>query len=43
MNKGYSRVRPLEGGLEAWVEAGFDVERVLIALQPLGAEPAGGA
>jgi len=22
MDKGYRRVRPLEGGLEAWIEAG---------------------
>ena len=27
MNKGYLKVRPLDGGLEAWVEAGYDVER----------------
>ncbi len=26
MNLGYTRVRPLLGGLEAWVSAGFDVE-----------------
>jgi len=27
MDKGYRRVRPLEGGLEAWIEAGGQVER----------------
>jgi rhodanese-related sulfurtransferase len=26
MDLGYTRVRPLHGGLEAWVEAGFEVE-----------------
>jgi len=26
MDKGYRRVRPLEGGLEAWVEAGGDLD-----------------
>jgi 3-mercaptopyruvate sulfurtransferase SseA len=25
MSRGFRRVRPLEGGLEAWVEAGFAV------------------
>lgn len=27
LQSGYSRVRPLEGGLEAWRAAGFDVQR----------------
>lgn len=27
MDKGFMRVRPLKGGLDAWIEAGFDVER----------------
>jgi rhodanese-related sulfurtransferase len=25
MDKGFKRVRPLEGGLEAWVDAGYEV------------------
>jgi rhodanese-related sulfurtransferase len=25
MKKGFRRVRPLEGGLEAWAEAGYDI------------------
>ena len=24
MDKGYRRVRPLEGGIEAWIEAGHE-------------------
>jgi hypothetical protein len=28
MSKGYRRVRPLIGGLEAWVEAGGEVEAI---------------
>jgi hypothetical protein len=27
MDRGFARVRPLEGGLDAWGEAGFDYER----------------
>jgi rhodanese-related sulfurtransferase len=27
MDRGFVRVRPLEGGLGAWVAAGFDHER----------------
>jgi rhodanese-related sulfurtransferase len=26
MDKGYERVRPLQGGIEAWIAAGFDVD-----------------
>jgi rhodanese-related sulfurtransferase len=26
MDKGYRRVRPLEGGLEAWIDAGYGVD-----------------
>jgi 3-mercaptopyruvate sulfurtransferase SseA len=29
MSKGYRRVRPLNGGLEAWVEAGHAVELIV--------------
>jgi rhodanese-related sulfurtransferase len=25
MDKGYRKVRPLEGGLDAWIDAGGDV------------------
>jgi rhodanese-related sulfurtransferase len=25
MDKGFRKVRPLEGGIEAWVEAGYPV------------------
>jgi 3-mercaptopyruvate sulfurtransferase SseA len=28
MKRGFDRVRPLEGGLDAWVDAGLRVERV---------------
>jgi rhodanese-related sulfurtransferase len=26
IERGYRKVRPLAGGLEAWVDAGYDVE-----------------
>jgi hypothetical protein len=26
MDRGFTRVRPLEGGLDAWVDSGFIVE-----------------
>jgi len=26
MDKGFERVRPLAGGFEAWIEAGYPVE-----------------
>jgi hypothetical protein len=26
MNRGFTRVRPLEGGLEAWIETGGPVD-----------------
>jgi membrane protein DedA with SNARE-associated domain/rhodanese-related sulfurtransferase len=38
MNNGFSQVRPLKGGLEAWIEAGYTVEAVLRA-EPLAANP----
>jgi 3-mercaptopyruvate sulfurtransferase SseA len=31
MDRGYRRVRPLEGGLEAWIEAGGETETFDIA------------
>jgi 3-mercaptopyruvate sulfurtransferase SseA len=27
MDRGFRRVRPLEGGLEAWIEAGGEIDR----------------
>jgi rhodanese-related sulfurtransferase len=29
MDKGYDRVRPLQGGIEAWIAAGFDMDEQL--------------
>lgn len=34
MKVGYTRVRPLLGGLDAWVSAGFEVEARLVASPP---------
>jgi hypothetical protein len=31
MDKGYRHVRPLEGGLEAWTEAGGMIEKVEVS------------
>jgi rhodanese-related sulfurtransferase len=31
MDRGYRRVRPLAGGLDAWIEAGYDVEAFELA------------
>jgi 3-mercaptopyruvate sulfurtransferase SseA len=36
MDRGLRLVRPLEGGLEAWAEAGFDVEGERIPLSATG-------
>jgi rhodanese-related sulfurtransferase len=37
MEKGFSLVRPLAGGLEGWVAAGYGVEEEpLIAIRPAG-------
>ena len=27
LNLGYNRVRPLQGGLDAWIKAGFEIEQ----------------
>jgi len=35
MDRGFARVRPLRGGLEAWVDAGLDVERGEVPLNPV--------
>jgi len=31
IERGYKKVRPLAGGLEAWVDAGYEVEEEEIA------------
>jgi rhodanese-related sulfurtransferase len=31
IEKGYKRVRPLTGGLDAWVDAGYEVDEEEIA------------
>jgi len=31
MDKGFTRVRPLEGGLDAWSDAGYSVETIRFA------------
>jgi hypothetical protein len=36
MDRGLRLVRPLEGGLDAWAEAGFDVDADRIPLSPTG-------
>jgi rhodanese-related sulfurtransferase len=39
MERGFTLVRPLAGGLDAWVSAGYDVEsepETLIAIRPAG-------
>lgn len=33
MNHGFTRVRPLHGGLDAWIEAGYEVD-VLVDVEP---------
>ena len=39
MDHGFSRVRPLEGGFDAWVTAGYKLEQFdLVAIRPAGAE-----
>jgi membrane protein DedA with SNARE-associated domain/rhodanese-related sulfurtransferase len=38
MNSGFARVRPLKGGLEAWIEAGYSVEAIA-PLAPAAAAP----
>lgn len=37
IDRGFKLVRPLAGGLEAWVEAGYDIDaEPLIAIRPSG-------
>jgi rhodanese-related sulfurtransferase len=31
IERGYKKVRPLAGGLDAWIDAGYDVEKEEIA------------
>ena len=39
MDHGFTRVRPLEGGFDAWAEAGYQLESFdLVAIRPAGAE-----
>jgi len=37
MNNGFSRVRPLQGGLAAWIDAGYAVEDIPAASTELPA------
>jgi hypothetical protein len=38
MDRGFTLVRPLAGGLEAWIDAGYAVEgESLIAIRPMEA------
>jgi len=36
IERGYKRVRPLAGGLEAWVDAGYEVEEFEKSSQAAG-------
>jgi 3-mercaptopyruvate sulfurtransferase SseA len=36
MDRGFTLVRPLEGGLDAWEEAGYDIEAERIPMDPTG-------
>jgi rhodanese-related sulfurtransferase len=41
MERGFTLVRPLSGGLDGWVSAGYEVElEPLIAVRPAGTAPA---
>ncbi len=37
MDRGFTLVRPLEGGLDAWAGAGYAIEAERIPLAPTGA------
>jgi len=39
MDRGLTLVRPLEGGLDAWALAGFEIEAERIPLSPAGSYP----
>ncbi|MFI5197853.1 MAG: hypothetical protein ACHQJD_04490 [Thermoanaerobaculia bacterium] len=36
MDRGFTLVRPLEGGLDAWEAAGYDLEAERIPMSPTG-------
>ena len=36
MDRGFTLVRPLEGGLDAWEEAGYEIEAERIRMSPTG-------
>jgi 3-mercaptopyruvate sulfurtransferase SseA len=36
MDRGFTLVRPLEGGLDAWEAAGYDIEAERIAISATG-------
>lgn len=40
MNSGFKRVRPLHGGLEAWIAAGYSIEDIEAAMPPPPDAPA---
>ncbi len=39
MDRGFTLVRPLEGGLDAWAGAGYTIEAERIPLSPTGSFP----
>ncbi len=39
MDRGFTLVRPLEGGLDAWEEAGYEMEVERIPMSPTGSFP----
>lgn len=40
MDRGFALVRPLEGGLDAWEEAGYEIEAERFPMSPTGTFPA---
>ncbi len=36
MDRGFALVRPLEGGLDAWEDAGYEIEADRIPMSPTG-------
>lgn len=39
MDRGFTLVRPLEGGLDAWEDAGYEIEAERIPMSPTGSFP----
>ena len=39
MDRGFNLVRPLEGGLDAWEEAGYEIQAERIPMSPTGSFP----